>query len=1459
MQACVASLFLYKSPYKAIISIITIWAFLFNTIAMELAWASKSPSPMLPASGTDDAGSPGHLSKSRAGLNLPYFWLPAVLGEIKHRHIGTNSKTIIYIQDAHCNYSCQKSIENIIKHFNYNLKADLALIEGGTGDYDLSVFTGIEGRKLRKKTANYFLKEGRINGAEFFAINNPHKIILKGLEDPGLYNKNLKIYRGSLKQKGEIDNIIKTLGRYLSSLKDHIYPEALRDFEEKRAAYDNTEFTLSEYLDYMSALSVRLKTEISHHRNISGLIRAKRLEDEIDFKAVNYERLELINELQKRLPQAGLENLIKSASDFKDGALGEIEFCSYLFTKADTAAIDTGKKYPAFSSYKRYKEILGSIEEEALFGEIDELEVRIIEKLCRKKSQKKLRALSEDLSLLRDFFNISLTFEKYRYYKGNRGRFRISRFQSFIKRYAARYGIEVESFKDTAVLDKYRKDFEGFYEYALERDRAFIENINRHCGSGQRDSLIAVTGGFHTENLRGLLKDEGYSYIVILPRFNPAERTPYLRLLSGGLSPIEEEIRARASAISVPRPFCNGIGEPISIQAVKAVEAGVAAETQPQEGIVRKLVRRLFNRATVLIALYTTLTFTGGFYREYFKNPEGMFQAFLKGAVIDVPVPIIFAGAMYCLKVFIQSRGIQSKNTPIIPQIARFMLRLKPKGIALLSFFLSVFFEVLFPCFPAIAVLGGTSFSWLDILAYTIGAGIVYVSYRFLPPAPTQEQSIDLQLEEDTGSTPTATDPSGAAPVEEGESVGREKLKEGRYEIKTLLVFGLVAYMLLPTLVKWIQAQALISAVSSPPATLSFFIASVFAGIVVLSRVFWAEKLSAFDRVAPFYLLAFTILNPAAYYVFIPVTFGVATSYIFHFMLKQRLFNNEIIGTSLRGHAAALLLFMVVPFYEIAPLPFMTGLALLWTASFAHSAIRSTVHRPTPPHPKLRRGRSVSIPQSARVETRESPTTEASGAAPVEDTPQADGAGVKAKKRSKALPPDKGIARSYRVWMEFEKAGNISAKRQRNMGVERVRAEHIFTLKTYVDSQYQLLREYLPALDQINPAVVYDNARVVNGMRFNWGDTRSIFYRDFLFIIEKARVRLVVATSKNGRISPCGDDELEWFGLCHIENPVKRQEFLKLVKRLQVGTLLEDIIYEHTEDAATSPTDPSAAAPVTMSPEAVPTAEPVNLDWIKKTEAAIERQFGILESGFTHRAGRSYTIGVVVKAPPKGEDPDRFRECMDFARVFEQDARRLARSLAAKRGIDIDKTTGIEIIAYVDDTTESDDNRARLEEYKARLKDRRRRNRNEIIFSFVLRGENRAEFRESLRKECGAYMAGLDGAEYISRWGQALLGPLFAVFIDSKIEKIKAGGETDGENTASTVRAIVDSASEMQRRDRDRVDEDIGDRLRGVNSAEKLNNVFDGAEIILYLPTMKPQIPTLKKLHRAEKETARAL
>ena len=108
----------YKSftkPFKVLVCLVTLTAFLFNTVSYDFAWAAGTPSE-LPGGGSDRAGSTGAFKE----LNPATFTLPAYLGTVKdsylfeHRKPYTDNRTIIHIQDAHCNYGAQKRIAEII-------------------------------------------------------------------------------------------------------------------------------------------------------------------------------------------------------------------------------------------------------------------------------------------------------------------------------------------------------------------------------------------------------------------------------------------------------------------------------------------------------------------------------------------------------------------------------------------------------------------------------------------------------------------------------------------------------------------------------------------------------------------------------------------------------------------------------------------------------------------------------------------------------------------------------------------------------------------------------------------------------------------------------------------------------------------------------------------------------------------------------------------------------------------------------------------------------------------------------------------------------------------------------------------------------------------------------------------------------------------------------------------------
>ncbi len=551
---------------KRIISVTALTAFLASVILPDARAA------MVAGAAPHETAPRGHMSL--APLNPDTFTLPSHLGEIRDRwcapshHPPSTShyprKTIIHIQDAHCNYSCQQSINGIIEHLNREYGIDLALLEGGAGDYDLSVFTDIEDKALRSNVADYFVKEGRVNGAELFAINNPGKVTLKGLEEPELYIKHLSAYRQTLKYKQRVDQILNILGHYLTELKRNIYLDGLKEFDQNRAWQKDKKTELNEYLGYLAGLAGQLDIDISQRENLHKISAVLGRERNIDFKKADSEKKVLIDKLTKRMSRAEIDILVKNTLHFKEGLIRQSDFFSYLFRKARSIDMDPHVAFPDLSKYRSYVEIYESMDKRALFKEIAGIEDEMAEKLCVNDAQRKLYKLSKDLSLLNKLFNASLTIDEYRYYRENKRSLTTGRFLSFVRAEAPKYRIAIDAADDIMALDMYTGRMGRFYEIAFERDRAFMRNIDA-C-AGDKDRMIVLSGGFHGENLGRMLKEKGYSYVSIMPCVDASGESPYFSLLSGGLLKEERLIKSAVSAIAIQSMFsemnvCAGVDD----------------------------------------------------------------------------------------------------------------------------------------------------------------------------------------------------------------------------------------------------------------------------------------------------------------------------------------------------------------------------------------------------------------------------------------------------------------------------------------------------------------------------------------------------------------------------------------------------------------------------------------------------------------------------------------------------------------------------------------------------------------------------------------------------------------------------------------------------------------------------------------------------------------------------------
>jgi len=521
--------FSHRRPLRVIVNIITLWSFLFSAIfgsTGDIAWAARTPLELTGVSSIR-AGGPGSFIKD---VDVESFALPEHLGYVRQAFKGGSGRAVIHIQDAHCNYAAQHKISEIITYLTKEYGIEALNLEGGKGDYDLSIFTRIHDKKIREKVADYFVKEGLVSGAEYFAINNPDSVGLWGVEESDLYLENLNIYKESLEYKPTIEKHLKELTHIVNNLKRHIYSKELLENDIKYSQYKTGELEFREYLKYLIDKTDEKALDISRLTNIILLIQALSQEGDIDFRQADSERREIVERLKKILSENELKELLSKALEFKGERISQNAFYTYLIRKAKSINLDLGD-FPELQKYVLYIAKYDTIDNFSLMGEIADLEETIKQSFYKNDIQKELNLLSKNLVLTQNLFNISLTPDDYKYYKDNEDSFTTHNFVSFINREAPLYKIRASLDENIGDLDRYREKITTFYEYSFKRDEAFLRNI-RYSAS----QTILVTGGFHTESLAWLFKDNDISFISIMPNFKNGDgyECPYFSLLTNG-------------------------------------------------------------------------------------------------------------------------------------------------------------------------------------------------------------------------------------------------------------------------------------------------------------------------------------------------------------------------------------------------------------------------------------------------------------------------------------------------------------------------------------------------------------------------------------------------------------------------------------------------------------------------------------------------------------------------------------------------------------------------------------------------------------------------------------------------------------------------------------------------------------------------------------------------------------
>jgi hypothetical protein len=446
--------------------------------------------------------------------------IPAQIGNIKevfeaNAGAATNPVTVIQIQDAHCNYEAQKNLAQILEYLITAKNLRLIMVEGGSGDVSLSFLRGYADKQAREEIADKYLRKGKISGEEYLDIVSDHRIELYGVEDQSLYEANLGAFldQENYREQGLKD--IEALKQVEAQLAANIYNRELKDFEAKKSAYEQKSLTLSEYCKFLDDISVKKNIDMKEAAHLAAFLESARMEAKLDFKQVETERNIFIKELAKLLDKAKVQELIAKSQEFKAQSMSARDYYSYL---QDTAKgrIDLSASYPQLASYITYIKVSKDINVAELIGEIAGLEDKVRKALFVNNDERELNRIAKALDALEAFLKLNLTPQLYEEFKRDKPNYTTASWINFLADNCRRYGLAVRPQASQAV-DQNIDKLEDFYKLGLDREQAFINNLEYKLSDSGEKLVVLITGGFHTPGVTSLLKKKGYSYAVVAP------------------------------------------------------------------------------------------------------------------------------------------------------------------------------------------------------------------------------------------------------------------------------------------------------------------------------------------------------------------------------------------------------------------------------------------------------------------------------------------------------------------------------------------------------------------------------------------------------------------------------------------------------------------------------------------------------------------------------------------------------------------------------------------------------------------------------------------------------------------------------------------------------------------------------------------------------------------------------
>lgn len=475
---------------------------------------------------------------------------------------STDTPLIIHIQEAHVNYEAQQHLVAMLQRFVEQLRLKLILVEGGQGDVGLKSLRQLGSLNQRKKISDKYLKLGLISAEEYLDVVSDYPLILWGIEETELYQKNVDAFLEVESLRQTIDPLLRSVHETVDSLNPGIQDPALAELQAKAKDFEEERLGVNEYATYLSELAKSNGVAHDAYPNVRAFLDVRTLEQAVRPDAISQEQRALFQRLRLGGKSQALDRLLSEAK--AAGKDNPEPFYFGLERLAKEAGVDLEANSPELSGYLRYLKRRRDVNPTVLANELDQLTTALRAHLAASTPQRQqLAEVADQLDLMEKLAEIKLNPQEYERLSAVDLASCSGRWSSMLNALLAAQGMPARSFEPLAGLNTALPRLKNFYEAAKARDAAMVERTIDKLHETRERLAVLITGGFHSPAITRMLKEHQLHLVVVAPKVTQAtDEALYRKILrlKNDRTTDSEEIRRMVAEADAATPIPAGGG-----------------------------------------------------------------------------------------------------------------------------------------------------------------------------------------------------------------------------------------------------------------------------------------------------------------------------------------------------------------------------------------------------------------------------------------------------------------------------------------------------------------------------------------------------------------------------------------------------------------------------------------------------------------------------------------------------------------------------------------------------------------------------------------------------------------------------------------------------------------------------------------------------------------------------------